>query len=140
MVYRETHFQNYHIFFNTSKYSFEVYDAWFHRSKDFEAIKAGKSAIRPWLVCQYNESTLVDLPSSVVPVVSMKNIFPMYRAASEFIAMVASGLILIWSKFLCCKTFVKRISVLLRPDQTIKCLFWPPLNCFFKKKMVEASG
>ena len=38
---------------------------WFHRSKDFEAMKAGKSAIRPWLSCQYNENTLVDLPSSV---------------------------------------------------------------------------
>ena len=38
---------------------------WFHKSKDFEAVKAGKLAIRPWLVCQYNEHTLVDLPSSV---------------------------------------------------------------------------
>ena len=38
---------------------------WFHRSKDFEAMKAGKLAIRPWLACQYNENTLVDLPYSV---------------------------------------------------------------------------
>ena len=38
---------------------------WFHRSKDFEAMKAGKSAIRPWLSCPYNEHTLMDLPSSV---------------------------------------------------------------------------
>ena len=38
---------------------------WFHRSKDFEVMKAGKSAIWHWLVCQYNENTLVDLPSSV---------------------------------------------------------------------------
>ena len=29
--------------------------------QDFEAMKAGKSAIRPWLSCQYNENTLVDL-------------------------------------------------------------------------------
>ena len=27
---------------------------------------AGKSAIRPWLICPYNENALVDLPSSVV--------------------------------------------------------------------------
>ena len=38
---------------------------WFHRSKDFEAMKAGKMAIPPWLSCQYNENTLVNLPSSV---------------------------------------------------------------------------
>ena len=38
---------------------------WFHRSKKFEAMKAGKSTIRPWLFCQYNENTLVDLLSSV---------------------------------------------------------------------------
>ena len=36
-----------------------------YMSKEFEALKAGKSAIRPWLSCQYNENTLVDLPSSV---------------------------------------------------------------------------
>ena len=35
-------------------------------------MKAGKSAIWPWLVCQYNKNTLVDLPSSVVP---KQNIF-----------------------------------------------------------------
>ena len=29
-------------------------------------MKAGKSAIRSWLSCQYNENTVVDLPSSVV--------------------------------------------------------------------------
>ena len=29
-------------------------------------MKAGKSAIRPWLSCQYNENTLVDRPSSVI--------------------------------------------------------------------------
>ena len=34
-------------------------------SKDFEAMKAGKLAIWPWLSCPYNENTLVDLPSSV---------------------------------------------------------------------------
>ena len=39
---------------------------WFHRSKDFEAMKAGKLAIWPWMICLYNENTLVDLPSSVM--------------------------------------------------------------------------
>ena len=29
-------------------------------------MKAGKSAIRSWLSCQYNKNTVVDLPSSVV--------------------------------------------------------------------------
>ena len=28
-------------------------------------MKAGKLAIRPWLICQYNENTLMELPSSV---------------------------------------------------------------------------
>ena len=37
---------------------------WFHRSKDFEYMKAGKLAIWPWL-SQYTENTLKDLPSSV---------------------------------------------------------------------------
>ena len=36
-----------------------------HTVHDFEAMKAGKSAIRPWLSCPYNEHRLVDLPSSV---------------------------------------------------------------------------
>ena len=31
-------------------------------SKDFEAMKAGKLAIRPWLSCQYTENTLMDKP------------------------------------------------------------------------------
>ena len=59
-------------FFNTSKcaanyvISFEVYDGFIARSKDFEAMKTGKLAIRPWLSCPYNEITLVDLQSSVV--------------------------------------------------------------------------
>ena len=39
---------------------------WFHSSKDFEAMQARKLAIPPWLSCQYNENTLVDLPSSVI--------------------------------------------------------------------------
>ena len=38
---------------------------WFHRWKDFEAMKAGKLAFRPWLICPYNENMLMDLPSSV---------------------------------------------------------------------------
>ena len=29
-------------------------------------MKAGKSAIRPWMSCPYNDNTLLDLPSSVV--------------------------------------------------------------------------
>ena len=43
---------------------------WCHRSKDFEAMEAGKLAIRPWLSCQYNENTFVDLPYSM----SLRNI------------------------------------------------------------------
>ena len=31
-----------------------------------KTMKAGKSAIQPWLSCPYNEHTPVDLPSSVV--------------------------------------------------------------------------
>ena len=38
---------------------------WFHWSKDFEAMKAGKLAIWPWLSCPYKEHTFVDLPSSM---------------------------------------------------------------------------
>ena len=38
---------------------------WFHRSKDFEAMKAEKT-IRPWLSCPYNKNTLLDLSSFVV--------------------------------------------------------------------------
>ena len=33
-----------------------------YRSKDFETMKAGKLAILPWLICQYNENMLMDLP------------------------------------------------------------------------------
>ena len=44
--------------------SLEVYDG-FNGLKDFEAMKAGKSATQPWLSCQYNKNTLVDHPSSV---------------------------------------------------------------------------
>jgi hypothetical protein len=29
-------------------------------------MKAEKLAIQPWLICQYNENTLMDLPSSVI--------------------------------------------------------------------------
>ena len=55
------------IFFNTLKcatnyvISFKVHDGFI----DFEAMKAGKLAIWPWLSCQYNENTLMDLLSSV---------------------------------------------------------------------------
>ena len=38
---------------------------WFHGSKCFEAMKAGKLAIRPRLSCQYSKNMLMDLPSSV---------------------------------------------------------------------------
>ena len=34
-------------------------------SKDFEAMKVGKLAIRLWMSCPCNEITLMDLPSSV---------------------------------------------------------------------------
>ena len=43
--------------------SFSLRYLWFHRSKDFEAMKAGKLAIWPWLSCQYTENILTDLPS-----------------------------------------------------------------------------
>ena len=43
-----------------------IWGIWcFHRSKDFEVMKAGKLAIQPKLSCQYSENTLMDLPSSV---------------------------------------------------------------------------
>ena len=38
---------------------------WFPRSNNFEAMKAGKLALWPWMFCQYNENTLMDLTSSV---------------------------------------------------------------------------
>ena len=44
---------------------------WFHRSKYFEVMKAGKSAIRPWLSWQYTENTLIALPSSVNQIVKV---------------------------------------------------------------------
>ena len=37
----------------------------FLRSNDFEANKAGKLAIQPWLSCLYNKNTLMGLASSV---------------------------------------------------------------------------
>ena len=67
---QDTIFQNYHIFFNTSKcatnyvITFELYDG-FIWSNNFEAKKTGKSAIGPWLSCPYKEHTQVDLSSSV---------------------------------------------------------------------------
>ena len=36
----------------------------FHKSKDFEIMKAGRLAIWPKLSCQYSENTLMDLLSS----------------------------------------------------------------------------
>ena len=36
-------------------------------------MKAGKLAIRPWLCCPYNEHTLVDLPSSVLVTLKLRN-------------------------------------------------------------------
>ena len=64
---QRNHVQNYHIFFKYIKmccklclFIWGIW--WFHRSKDFEAIKSGKLAIRPWLSCPY---TLMDLLSSV---------------------------------------------------------------------------
>ena len=46
---------------------------WFHRSKHFEAMKAGKLAIRPWLSCPYNKTTLEDLPPSVLWMLNLKS-------------------------------------------------------------------
>ena len=40
-------------------------------SNDFEAIKAGKMAIWPRLVCQCNENMFMDPPSSVLKIVSI---------------------------------------------------------------------
>ena len=39
---------------------------WYHRSKDFEAMKVGKLAIQPWLSCLYYEHAIMDLPYSMV--------------------------------------------------------------------------
>ena len=39
-----------------------VFIWWLHWSKDFEAMNSGNLAIRTWLVCQYNENKLMDLP------------------------------------------------------------------------------
>ena len=36
---------------------------WFHRSRDFEAMKEGKLTIWSWLSCPYNKRRLVDLTS-----------------------------------------------------------------------------
>ena len=41
--------------------------------KDFEAMKTGKSAIRPWLIFPYKENILLDLLSSMACVVSCPN-------------------------------------------------------------------
>ena len=56
-------------FFNTSKFAaywlgqFIWGIWWFNKSKDFEDIKAGMLAMRPWLSCQYSKNTLmVRLP------------------------------------------------------------------------------
>ena len=39
---------------------------WLHSSKAFEAMKAGKLAIWPWLSCQYNKNMLVDFLCSLL--------------------------------------------------------------------------
>ena len=70
LVYRETHFQIYCIFFWYIKMCRKLCSLiwgiwWFHRSKEFEALKTGKLAILPWLSCQYNKNRVVDLPSSM---------------------------------------------------------------------------
>ena len=46
---------------------------WFHRSRDFEAMKAGKLAIGPRLSCQYSENSLMDLLSSMHVSFSLSN-------------------------------------------------------------------
>ena len=56
----------------TEKHIFKIIVNYFNTSKctanyviSFEAMKAGKMAIRPWLSCPYNKHTLVDLSFSV---------------------------------------------------------------------------
>ena len=67
-------------FFNPSKCAancvISLRHIWFHRSKDFEAMKAGRLAVRPWLVCQYIKNTLVDLPSSVAQYIKIVVFLP----------------------------------------------------------------
>ena len=44
-----------------------IWSIWlFHTWKDFEAMKAGKLAFEPWLICPYNKNTLMDLLYSVI--------------------------------------------------------------------------
>ena len=68
---KEKHFfLNYHIFFWYIKMCHElqhlIWGIWqLHRSKDFEAMKAGKLAIRPWMSCQYTKNTLMDKPCHI---------------------------------------------------------------------------
>ena len=40
-----------------------IWSIWgFYRSKGFEAMKAGKLAIQPWLSCRVTKNTLMDEP------------------------------------------------------------------------------
>ena len=49
---------------------------WLHMWKDFEAMKAGKSAIWHWLIYPYKENMLLDLSSSMILTnKTCKNIF-----------------------------------------------------------------
>ena len=51
---------------------------WFPRSNYFEAMKAGKLAIQPWLSCPYNKHTLVDLPSFVFTLHHFEEIYQFF--------------------------------------------------------------
>ena len=71
-VNHQTHFQNHHMFLlNTPKYaandviSFEVYDGFI--GQKILKLNEGRK-VPPWLFCQYNESSLVDLPCSMIKV------------------------------------------------------------------------
>ena len=55
--------------------SLGVRSPWFHRSKDFEAMKAGKLAIQPLLSCPYDQHRLEDIPSFMVVTVKVRSIF-----------------------------------------------------------------
>ena len=75
---------------NNPKNHFE--NNWFHRSKDFKAMKAGKLAIWPRLSCPYSEITIMDLPSSVVSKMSFCYIFLQMTSlsmSSNFIYLIS---------------------------------------------------
>ena len=54
----------------------------FHGSNDFEAMKAGKLAIWPWLSCPYNKHRLVDLQSSMLASSKLSHV--LFSGSPEF--------------------------------------------------------